>query len=1581
MSQFDQHTAMIALEKALVPNPRLIDGRTEADNLRLLADFASLFNFYDRTNTINGNWSPFLLKDPVFLVASIAKTSFQKAYSLFINTCLQLEKNLKIDLNTPFISNGFNQLFDQLTAVFQTIERWTYSMQQSNLEYTLKTYVIQQVKEKQSAILWALLALRSNLNINQIIPNIKPVNTYLFEDYDEKIWKESKGKTPYWELLNLKYTPKGDYVYFFFKDFITYVEDIIATLNGSHLNLTEEIITKIIEAFIALQKSVAILFEKTVAILEKVVTFVEDAIESLFEIIEKIIDELNTKIQDFKGDEKKTTTLQHILTDLNSLQDTLKTNTSEFSSEDYKNLVDIILKELETILVTLASFVLEFGEWLFTIVIKFFKTAVDVDIKISKILYGILKEIIGYILTKQVRLDIFNGLKGTGKSLFTFYSKSISYADTELKTIQTVPGHFPDTILLRTFTSLMKIYQAQMNSLSQKHLQFYYKDILKQTPNSVSPDTVFASSSLAKKTATYQLAKGTIFTAGLDANKAAILFETLNKTSLNPAKIVNAYTLAQTPLETYNSELYLQKLPPVNVVAKDEAGAIKSWKTFGSTQTPQGKKQELAFTIASPMFYLAEATLRTITLNFTFANDDTITFSQPDFKFYLSTEKAWFQVPASNDLSDIIVENQIQLQLNPTDPVISAFTKNPDGYSSEWPLLKIVFPGYTESISSLAIATLDITVNVEGLQNFQLYNDFGQLNPKKPFQLLGGAPKVNQSFMVGNAEIFSKPTTDIYFSLTWNPFAPNFNFANYYIAYNNYLNNVYSGTPIDVEELVKLLDATKTLQDTFFTSVTNSEQTLFTKLANSGMTSADAVTAIQGNQTGLQTLVSNRKKVLQKMPVSLSATMTQIINLNQGMLTALNTLLTTLKNDISSAGKIDEATVTAAKSNIDNEINSTKTRSGQNIADEQNALLSTVAPEKKSFLGKIAGLFNKSENSKVLETYTPYFSNTSFIIDFQALQNGVWNSIDTSIVKTDNGICNVATVPLFLEYNQPDDCSELNINETLQPTKEVQFLGLTPNPATVDATLQQKLLQLTETTTAGFIKMKLSDPAYGFGTELYAKVVAAIALFNAQIIAEKIKDSDDEQALVSPPNIPFVPMVSAFTGNYTASVSYDFSTNEQSYPLQCFYNTPFANYKVYDTTLDEKIITKNTTLGSSPARDTKGIIIPLTTLPLLPNFASQGQLFLELQDLIVPAKVSFYFELARAYTEAILTTKQVSYSYLSCDGWKTLTSIADDTNSFTCSGIITIDIPDDITTVHDTVEGTNYWIAIGTTNNLDNFPETSFLNTNGFTLQRIVASTDFSTETPQILANVITSPQTAIPEIASTVQPFASFGGKAAETTTQMNSRVSTRLKTKDRLVTTEDYFNTIRLEFPEVYYSKSIYIQRQAFIHVIKRVADATETNAFQPLLSECKELEIQQYIAERVSPFVTVSVENYTLNYVQITATIQVQPGEDITTVEKEVNNGINIFLAPWITSAQTQITVDSGLNTAQLATFINSYDSILEVKSISLLIGTKNFDTGAIDYLNKDEATQEIAQKDGILLVPSLNNTTKNSLITYQ
>ena len=1408
MSQFNQHNAIIALEEALVPNASLVDGRTETDNLRLLADFATLFNFYDQTNTINGNWAPFLLKDPIFLVASIAKTHFQKTYSLFINTCLQLKNSIAQNSSSNFISNGFNQLFDQLNLVFQTIERWTHYMQESSLAYNLKTYIINSVKDTYGLIFWSITTLQKQLfaysrnpKITPNIPNIRNADSDAYEKFDPKIWNVNKGELPYWTVLGLPTFPCKE--------------------------LPAE------ECFY---------------------------------------------IENLKQD------------------------------------------------------------------------------------------------------DLYKSLYTTGKKVFSFYSKCISYADTELTTIQNVPGHFPDTILLRTFTSLLKIYQDQFNYLSTKHLNFYYRDILKQAPKNVVADTVFACSTLAKKTATFQLPKKTIFTAGSDENKQPILFETIDKTFLNPAKIVNAYTLSQAIVNKNCSQLYLQKLPPVNVVSKDEEGVVKTWKTFGSQLPQEQTNTTMAIAFGSPMFYLTKATSREITLNFTFSSKSFSSIIKQQTNFYLSTEEEWFEIPSNQITIDFPSQNHkssksvdcnltLTIQLLETDPEIIAFTKNPDGYSCEWPLFKMLFSEFKTLATPPQIKKLSIAVDVHGLQNFQLYNDFGQLNSKKPFQLLGATPKVNQSFMLGSAEAFSKPIQNIDFTLTWNPFDSDFDFATYYNEYNNYLNGAYTGSVIYVNKLHAFIKKISSIQDAFYKDVSRSEEKLFRRVLRKSNVDV-AIDLIKKNQTELTSIVAKHTEKLEKYESYATALITEIKSLNSNMLISITSIQNTLITDLQNAKKVDKDIVNTASKNISQQIIDTETAVSEEIREAEEKALSTNIQEKKTLYKKITSLFkNEDQIISVLQTDQTPFSNTSFLVDFQVLQNGLWQDF-TSIINSEN-VSSSTERNLFF--------SSTTDTKTIPSSQTFDFSEIKLDATIVDPTLQQNLLELTDKTVTGFLKMKLTDPTYGFGTELYPKVVSAIALFNAEIITAKIKNSDDDQNLVPSPNIPFAPMVSAFEGNYTASVSYDFSKNDQNYPLLSFYNTPFENYKFYDSTLDEKLITKNTTIGSSPVRDKNGIITPLTALPLVPTVESIGQLFLELEDVIAPAKVSFYFELARTYTDKADGVQNLTFTYLSTDGWKTITSVENGTNNFTCSGIISIDIPDDIASVHDMMLGNNYWIAIGTTNNPDCFPETSFLKTNGFTLQRIIASDDFSTTTPQIAADTITAPQTAISEIADTVQPFPSFGGKAAETNFQMNSRVSTRLKTKDRLVTIEDFFNTIRFKFPEVYYSKSVYKKttNQVFTYLIKRVLKVTDANAFVPLLSECYEKEVQKYITKRVSPFLKIIVANFDFKYVKITADIQVKSNQDVTTVEKEVNDGINIFLSPWILSSQSQITIDTGLNTAQLASFINTYDSVLEVKSISFQLGTKDFSTGEITY---QDSEQEVTSEEGVILVPSLNNLTKDSEIKY-
>ncbi|WP_046755877.1 hypothetical protein [Kordia jejudonensis] len=1388
MSTIDQNNAMLSLEKALVPKSNLIDGRSEKDQLRMLVDFAALFNFYEQDNSIHGNWSPFLLKDPVFLVASIAKSTFQKTYTLFINTCIQVQLLLaKIakgdDVEESVLSTTYNQLFEQLTNIFQTIQDWTVYMKNSTYTYNLKTYVINNVKKTYSLLLWSLLEFQEALSKQTIIPLLQPVNTTVFETYDQKIWKTSKGEMPYWTVLGLPTFPCED-----------------------------------------------------------------DATQNCFYI------------------------------------------------------------------------------------------------------------------SKITPTAVFDALQYTGKKIFSFFSNCVSYADTELETIKKVPGHFPDTLLLRTFTSLLKIYQAQLNGLTTKHLNFYYQDILLQKPKNTVADTVFVCCELTKTTDTYRLQKNTTFAAGVDANKQPILFQTTNATSLNPAKIVNAYTLTAGATNAANTQLYLDKLPPVNVITKDESGVVQQWNTFGSQQTPKGTIKDMGIAFASPMLHLTEAKTRTITITMSLSNDSYSAIIQNDTNFYLSTAATWFQILTPK--RTINIKNNavtITITLDATDPAITAFIENPDGYSSDWPLFKMSFSAYETKTIPPAISSLTISVDVIALQNFQLYNDFGAIDATKPFQPLGPAPNVNQNFMVGSNEVFSKPVTDISLTLTWNPFPAGFDFSTYYEEYNDYFNGKYTKVIVNNPEEKELFkDFMKTV-NSLFQKILNNQKAMYNSILKSAI---DVIKKLIDDEIAtLKALIKTDVNALEQKINSDHAIMQYLKNAVNALLHDLEKIAADSIKDITANGIVDTTKVTNAKNTATTKITNTKNTIVQKVGAFQTTALAQLPKTSifKKIGGAIGGLFKKDVMSSLIFQY----SNSTFFVDFTWLQNGVWEGF--SMKRKDDEISSTATENLFFPLD--------DTNTIIPATRTFDFSGIEVASTQIDPTLQHTPLLLTDTTSLGFLKMQFVSPSYGFGLDIYPKVVGAIALYNGRLMIKHPK-----KPLVNPPSIPFTPMVSKITGNYSASTTYDFSKSNNAYPLECFYYTPFQNYKVYDTT--NGISAKDTTIGNLPTRDSDGNCVPLTALPLVPNFTATGQLFLELSNVIAPAQISFYFELARTYTEQTFDEKTVTFSYLSTTGWKALSIISDSTNEFTCAGIITVNVPSDIATTHENMPGNNCWIAIGTTNTPDSFAKTTFLKTNGITLKRSITASDVSKTAPQLIANVISSPEKAIPEISATVQPFPSFGGKAAETNQQMNSRVSKRLKTKDRLVTSEDYFNMIRLEFPEVYYSKTNHdaTKKKVMTYLVKRVSDATVANAFEPLISECSELAIETYIQNRVNAFTNIAVSNFELKYVKIKATITVDANYEITSVSKEINDGINIFLSPWITSAQEQITIDKGLNTAQIASFINSFDAVIELKDISFQIGSKDFTTGTIRYDEDPTPKYEFTPKNNALIVPSLNNLTKKSSITY-
>lgn len=1270
MKSINWNKTAASLEQALTPAPLLIDGRTERDRLAFLSQLASLINFYDHTNSVNGNWVPFLLKDPVILLAHISKTDYAKPHTLYLNTCSKLEQLLNGSF-TDEITVLTNQLFDQLTRIFQHLERWTKHMQPGPESYGLKKYLIQQVKQPFSGYLWAMLSLRESLFLSEAIGKIHAVDYPRFENFDLVVWRQSAGKEPFWKTLDMPMPPQG-------------------------------------------------------------------------------------------------------------------------------------------------------------------KQALSPQEKLQ-----------------QAQI-VFGALQTLGDTLFSFFSTIIRQSQIDYGNVDTSRSHYPDTTLLRAFVHLLKTHRDQLNGVTQKHLDFYYHDILLQAERLAVADKVFISAALGKNVSTFDLPAATNFSAGNDANNNPIWFASTQDVSLNSATIAAAFTLSQFPNGTTSAPFYQQAIAAPSTVQTDESGAVLPWETFGGSSTTQAT---LGFAFASPMLLLREGKrMITITLNFSEAVDVRMLQSA---SYFMSTQKAWTPVAfALQPTSGTAAIATLTTTLQPTDPAIEPFLVNPDNLSASWPMLKILFSDFYDLAQPPVISTLSIDVNVTGVQTFQLYNDNGLLSTKTPFQLFGPIPGVNSQFIIGSNEMFSKPLKTFDITLNWNNLPTDF--GSYYTSYNNYIAAHPATTPTADEVQAP---APETTDD------------------------AAAKTAEE-----------------------------------EGVITKAWEWLLGVLLWISGASEENEAKAQAALTTEDDD-----------------------------------------------STPTPY-NNNCFLVELDLFQDNQWNTLSistpaqTTTAASDNS--------LFYVNNTP----------ALNPSTTFYYASPTRNPqVNVDPSIQNSAMQFTDASTYGFLKMELTSPSYGFGSSIYPNVVTDIALQNAILLSgtqtksswgsSSTQSSITPDQLVPSANAPFAPKVTSISGDYEAYVSYDLTKAQGDYPLQCFYYAPFANYTVYDNSLATPPAVNDYIVGQQVKAT------PANGVRLFPEFPYNGVLFIALSNLTAGNLISLYFELARSFA-GTATAQSVSYYYLSESGWNGLLPLQDSTNGFSCPGIVELNLPLDIATqspvmpaaIASPVKAAGLtWIAVAATGDPQSFAQTVVLLPNGVELQR--SGTTFLTDTtvPKIAAGAITKPQTAIAQLATIAQPFASFGGKAAEDQTQFDLRVSSRIKTKDRAVTKGDLFLLIRRNFDDIYYSKSIFdpSTNTTQVYVVKGFDSPTEANAFTPLVSECREKEIQSFLLDRMPLYSNVEVSNFTFRSVQVQATIAIKTGYAQQAVQDNVVNAINLFLSPWIKSNAPQLVIDTGLSEPQLAGVISSIAGVASVTSVTLFVDSQ------VEASSADPTAQFIASVPGSLFVSSMDH----------
>ena len=1110
-------------------------------------------------------------------------------------------------------------------------------------------------------------------------------------------------------------------------------------------------------------------------------------------------------------------------------------------------------------------------------------------------------------------LEALQELETIYQSVFGFFVQVVTEAKSAFYQLASQQNDFPDTSLIIACNELLKYSQVGLNQFSRKHLDFYFQKLLHQKQRSVTPDSAYVCLTLAKKTATLNLPAGTEFTAGIYADKTPVIFASDEETEINQIQISSIQSSNYVEVEQdehenprngkqsdQSSEKHndqqtnvqhneatplikrqqrVQTLPESTVVHRNLKGQVQASDWFGSNQTDSVQQ---GFVLASPMFYLGSGT-RTLVLTFTF-DKPVIVEAIKGAQLAMSTSKGWFDIKTT----ELKKGEDPQKEQSNAPTLATAST-------SDW----------KQADKQQNTLTLAITLD-------------------KSFPAVG---------------YFKKPPLG-------------------YSAEQCYL-RVLLPNSINLQTAWRL----KTLN--IAVQVSGGEN--FALSNDSALLVNNKPMAIFGStaDVGNHCFVSSPEAFSKPLKtLDLTLTWDNLSDDLSDYYKAYNDYLTAqgqkarYQND---AFKIDWAMETDAGwqtigAILSNKTPTSETESDMSDSKEDVNSENDAASPKKSWI-KRAWHRIKHETEDVVDHLTQHTSMTQ-------PEQGLFAQI-SSDDKNSPALINAPQSSYRLTFS----------SEQRFETQAVAEVASNKNPR---------------------LRFTLTDPSDAFGNALYGTLVSAITLENAKtlmngfgllgpivkilrgaihllgslskklsflpiikLIAKKAAVPAQNMGKTKPlPNTPLILKAKEARLQYeaeqhidfteaTLSLSQDFSLIHIGTPNTYIYFQQKAEAQHSIQTAPPSIDLRSVTLQPQHIGDAKtsagcaifqGVCAPAASANI------------SLQAIQAPCRLTLYVELAQDIScdhnhneNAANNDVTVALYYLSKTGWLPVSILSDGTKAFTRSGILSIDIAQDI------------WLdsAIFTpvlakppkqpllqsqlllTQAGQRRVATVYCNTQAIKVSRSAPIGLPAGEMPQLAPLSIKQSAQKMPEISAMIQPFGSFGGVPAENNVLFNQRVSQRLKTKDRASNDQDFVTAVKLADATVFYVKRLATTQVGVIKLglVQGYTNSSTANAFRPVVPRAEQVVIQDYLATRISAMAQISLGNLAHVPLSVKAKLVISEAVNANDLLLALQAAIDLYLSPWIQAPQAQYSLAEGLSKSAFTQFIASFPEVKAVQSLTL------------------------------------------------
>jgi len=356
---------------------------------------------------------------------------------------------------------------------------------------------------------------------------------------------------------------------------------------------------------------------------------------------------------------------------------------------------------------------------------------------------------------------------------------------------------------------------------------------------------------------------------------------------------------------------------------------------------------------------------------------------------------------------------------------------------------------------------------------------------------------------------------------------------------------------------------------------------------------------------------------------------------------------------------------------------------------------------------------------------------------------------------------------------------------------------------------------------------------------------------------------------------------------------------------------------------------------------------------LFPEYSNEGEFFIGLSGLKAQDSVCILFQTADGSANPDKLKADIQWSVLCDNYWKDLNNedfIFDTTNEFLTSGIINFVIPREATTINTILPDGLLWLKAAIAKDADAVCSLIDVQSNAAIALFDNQDNDPSHFADPLPANTIKKLDPEIGSITGIKQPYASFGGLVQENEEAFYTRVSERLRHKERGITLWDYERLILQHYPNIHKVKCInHASANSFYHpgnvLVVVVPDLTNRNAMNPLQPKVDKNTldgIYTLLQNHCSSWVTTQVSNPYYEPVKISVRIKLKRGYEFNFYEKIVDRKLQEFLSPWIKNAGGGIYFGGKITASMIVKFMEELEFVDFIADLSLSHSTDNGNT---------------------------------------